>query len=565
MATLDPSCDVCLNLHVTKSAIVWCSECEEAICEECQQRHRIQNVTKNHKTTPIEDYQELPIYIANIKLECEDHNQKLDFFCSIHSEPCCTRCVFEKHKDCRELKPLPEVVEGVKSSAAFSDLEDRVKDMSQVIGQLIAEKLYHQSNLEVQSHTIITEVERVRKAINKHLNSIQNDLLHKIATTKGQQSENIDLLVRKLSQMKTNIAEIASGLEKTKQYASDYQTFLGIRKLIPEIENQEQDVISIESDHGMADVDLQLKMNKILDKMETNVSEFGRLEIYFSPPTKFALRKESQGQILLIPSSRCLSKLKLSKIRSFDIHKEESKRGENNFITGCDMFEDNRIVLIDKQNNRLVIHKEGFFIKQIRFEDTPLDVTIIDLNTVAVTFVEKKTISLVDVISSKILKTIFLVNKCFGICSFSGKLVVSLNYKIIKILDRSGTVESAVSKKDNATYCSVMNDKMWYAAQAKGLIYCCDLNGSVQWKFSCGKSDHPQGIAHDAFGNVFVTCENANKVIIINSNGTESRVLLTSDDGLTKPIAVHYNRKTDILLVCNKFGRCFMYKVQATN
>ncbi|VDI77912.1 Hypothetical predicted protein [Mytilus galloprovincialis] len=363
--------------------------------------------------------------------------------------------------------------------------------MSQVIGQLIAEKLYHKSNLEVQSHTIITEVERVRKAINKHLNSIKNDLLYKIATTKGQQSENIDLLIKKLSQMKTNIAVIASGLEKTKQHASDYQAFLGIRKWIPEIENQEQDVISIERDHGMADVDLQLKMNKILDKMETNVSEFGRLEIYFSPPTKFALRKERQ--------------------------------------------------------------------------DTPLDVTIIDLNTVALTFVEKKTISLVDVISSKIMKTIPLVNKCFGICSFSGKLVVSLNDKIIKILDRSGTVESVLSKKDNATYCSVMNDKMWYAAQAKGVIYCCDLNASVQWKFSCGKSDHPQGIAHDAFGDVFVTCENANMVIIIDFNGTESRVLLTRDDGLSKLIAVHYNRKTDVLLVCNKFGLCFMYKVQTTN
>ncbi|CAC5358234.1 unnamed protein product [Mytilus coruscus] len=565
MATSDPSCDICLNLHVTKSATVWCSECEEAICEECEQRHRIQKATKYHKTIKIEDYQELPIYIANIKLECEDHNQKLDFYCSIHDEPCCTRCVSEKHKDCRELKPLPEVAEGVKSSAAFSDLEDRVKDMSQVIGQLIEEKLYHQSNLEVQSKTIISEVDRVRKAINKHLNSIQNELLISIATTKGQQSENIDNLVGKLSKMKTNVAEIASGLEKTKQHASDYQTFLGVRKWIPEIENQERDVISIESDQGMADVDLQLTMNKILDKIEKNISEFGRLEIYFSPPKKFVLRKEKQGQILLIPSPRCFSKIKLSKIRSFDIQKAECKGDENGLITGCEMFEDNRIVLIDKRNNRLVIHREGFFIKQIRFDDTPLDVTIIDSNTVAVTFVEKKIISMVDVISSKILKTIPVVNKCFGICSFSGKLVVSLNDKIMKILALSGNVVSIVSIKDNATYCSVMNDKIYYAAQARGVIYCCDLNGSVLWEFSCRKSDHPQGIAHDASGNVFVSCENANKVIVIDFNGKESRVLLTSDDGLTKPRAVHYNRKTDILLVCNKLGRSFMYKVQNIN
>ncbi|CAC5358236.1 unnamed protein product [Mytilus coruscus] len=258
MAALDPSCDVCLNLHVTKSASVWCSECEEAMCGDCEPRHRTHKATKNHKTIPIADYQELPTSIVNIKLECEDHNQKLDFYCSIHSEPCCTRCVSEKHKDCRELKPLLEVVDG-----------------------MIKEKTDNKSNLEFKKKTLIAVVERVRKAINKHLDTIQGELLSKIGENEGREGEKIDCLVSKLSKIKTKVDEIANDVEKTKQHASNFQTFLVVDKWTREIENQEKEIISAQSDQTMANVDIQIKINPLLSKMEGDITEFGKLEIHF--------------------------------------------------------------------------------------------------------------------------------------------------------------------------------------------------------------------------------------------------------------------------------------------
>ncbi|CAC5385037.1 unnamed protein product [Mytilus coruscus] len=353
MATLDRSCDVCLNLHVTKSASVWCSECEEAICTDCEPRHRTQKATKKHKTIPIADYQKLPIYITNIKVECEDHNQKLDFYCSIHSEPCCTRCVSEKHKDCRELKPLPVVVDGVKSSAVFSDLEDRVKDMSQVIGQMIQEKRHNKSNLEVKKKTLIAEVDRVRKAINKRLDTIQGELLRKIGEIEEQEGDKIDCLVSKLSKIKTKVDEIANVVEKTKQYASNFQTFLGVNKWIREMENQEREVKSAQSDQNMANADIQIKISPILKKFEKDAFEFGKIDVNYSPRTKLVLRKDKQGQGLLVPSSQTISKIKLSKLRSFDIQQGDLEC----LITGCDVFEDDRIVFVDSivTNKRLII------------------------------------------------------------------------------------------------------------------------------------------------------------------------------------------------------------------
>ncbi|CAC5385041.1 unnamed protein product [Mytilus coruscus] len=208
---------------------------------------------------------------------------------------------------------------------------------------------------------------------------------------------------------------------------------------------------SAQNDNSMANVYIKIKTNPLLDNLENYVVEFGKFEINFSPLTKLILRKEKQGQQLLIPSSLSIGKIKLAKLRLFDIPKGTSKCT----ITGCDLFEDGRIVFVDSSeaNKRLVImNSEGSFITEIQFQDRSLDVTIINSNTVAVTMFEEELIFKVDIDTSKILLTIPVNEKCFGICFVDGKLVVSLKHDIIKIVDLSGNVMSQISQIDDSTH-----------------------------------------------------------------------------------------------------------------
>ncbi|CAC5385039.1 unnamed protein product [Mytilus coruscus] len=228
------------------------------------------------------------------------------------------------------------------------------------------------------------------------------------------------------------------------------------------------------------------------------------------------------------------------------------------------MFGDERMIFVDSRdvNKRIVVmNNKGSFIKEIKLTDIPFDVTVIDSNTAAVTLYKIKNIFIVDVNLCKILRTITVNNKCYGIRFIDGKLFVSMGDKTIKTFNLSGNVLSTVSKHHEATYCSVMNQTIYYAAEEAAIIYCCDLNGGAQWHFSCEKFEYPKGITHDSSGNVFVACRDVNKVIVIEFSGKESRVLLTCDDGIKRPLAILYNRKSDILLVCNRSGQCFMYKI----
>lgn len=47
------SCGMCLKNGNDKAAIIWCPECESALCDLCNDRHNQTNKTINHKTTTV--------------------------------------------------------------------------------------------------------------------------------------------------------------------------------------------------------------------------------------------------------------------------------------------------------------------------------------------------------------------------------------------------------------------------------------------------------------------------------------------------------------------------------
>lgn len=107
----------------------------------------------------------------------------------------------------------------------------------------------------------------------------------------------------------------------------------------------------------------------------------------------------------------------------------------------------------------------------------------------------------------------------------------------------------------------MFENRLYYAAVYDDVVCSCNLNGDVLWEFTCKELSKPHDITHDAFGNIFVTCEKSNKIILIGSRGKHYRVLLGDQDGMIEPRAIHYNRKTSVLLVCNTMGTCFLNKV----
>ena len=91
-------------------------------------------------------------------------------------------------------------------------------------------------------------------------------------------------------------------------------------------------------------------------------------------------------------------------------------------------------------------------------------------------------------------------------------------------------------------------------------MICCDLQGTTQWEFKDERVlKYPLGISADNDGNVYVAVGDSINVVVISPDGQRHRQLLSSKDGLVKPIVLDYERSTNKLLVVNMRDIAFLF------
>ena len=128
-----PDCGMCFTRHISKVSDIWCSECDEGLCLDCKEHHGASNSTIHHVTVPIEEYRKLPIFNLEIKEFCEKHNEKYQMFCKSHDCPCCRKCIIKDHKECKDIDIIEDIIQDVKTSVSFDDLQQQLSVISKNI------------------------------------------------------------------------------------------------------------------------------------------------------------------------------------------------------------------------------------------------------------------------------------------------------------------------------------------------------------------------------------------------------------------------------------------------
>lgn len=130
-------CGPCDFKHITVDPVAWCPECNEGMCSKCIEQHTAFAATRKHETIDMDNYRKLPRYLTSINLNCDDYDDKLNFYCRSHDERCCHTCIPGKHKECLNVTTLETVVKNVKSSTALADMLQGWKDLYHDITKMI--------------------------------------------------------------------------------------------------------------------------------------------------------------------------------------------------------------------------------------------------------------------------------------------------------------------------------------------------------------------------------------------------------------------------------------------
>ncbi|XP_071150347.1 uncharacterized protein [Mytilus edulis] len=342
-------CSLCQEDNETSTAVTWCAECEVFLCSECQKYHGRSKMSKNHQVMSIHDYQNLPESMLNIKNNCEDHDLKYELFCGFHDCACCTKCIKDKHDNCKGLVSLGEVVGNIKSSAFVSQVKT---DLINLHENLKTIKLFFSENLsalEKQKLEAISRVHTMRQSINNHLDKLEESLLDDIRSEFTNLQETIGNIKSEIDSKTDKIEEKQKDFSKMVEFSTDLQTYFGLHEVEKVIKQEEQFINKLKSADKLREKKMKVDCFD-LDSAVRCTKEFAKLSIYLSPENlQLQTKKESQLQsyfknpVLSIVKPLIKQRFKIPK---YPVH-----------ISGCQILPNSDIVFVDQEKNSFTIQQ----------------------------------------------------------------------------------------------------------------------------------------------------------------------------------------------------------------
>ena len=228
MSSSPSFCGMCDCRHISRPSEVWCSDCEEGLCTECLEQHSLAKPRRNHTMIPISEYWKLPSYVLENNELCKEHHKKFIIYCKEHERPCCRICILENHKDCKEVVIVENIINNVKTSHLFNEIERSIDELIETIGKIRQNRETNASAVKEQKILVENEIRELRTKIDKHLDKLQESLMKELTEKEnGITIETRELLVS-LDEKQKELTEHQTNIVNIKKHASDLQTYLAV-------------------------------------------------------------------------------------------------------------------------------------------------------------------------------------------------------------------------------------------------------------------------------------------------------------------------------------------------
>ncbi|XP_063418728.1 E3 ubiquitin-protein ligase TRIM71-like [Mytilus trossulus] len=272
-------CKICHDDGISNSAVTWCTECEVFFCENCQKPHSKSRLSKNHKTMSAEDYNKLPAFIQKISIQCKDHNKKFELYCSSHACPCCVQCITDKHQKCRDIKPLPDILKQVKSSASVQIFEKDLNDVKKNYDKAIKYMKTRIHVINIQKTEAVGEIRSMRKSIADYLNKLEQNILDDFEYKHSELKSNMNTLVEQMEQRVSKIDQMQSDFTEMTQYATELQMYVGLREIEKVTSQAVKYIDDLENVDQFSEKNIEVNIATVLQSILQDVKSFGDINI----------------------------------------------------------------------------------------------------------------------------------------------------------------------------------------------------------------------------------------------------------------------------------------------
>ncbi|XP_063411408.1 transcription intermediary factor 1-alpha-like [Mytilus trossulus] len=293
-------CDICLTRDLNKLAEEFCPQCEEVLCGDCRNHHKISKSSKSHQTISMDKYNKLPSFIKNISHNCEVHDCFLEVYCKSNDSLCCKRCLISSHKECKETFFIEDFLtpSSRHQSAALANVEKVLKYLDDNICFAIKDRNRNLTELREQKRVIVEQIKEKCQEINTVLDNLEGVLHDEVSAMGNEYCLKIDEVVMKLEDKKKRIDEIKKDFESVKMFASNLQIFIGTKAFQENVSTNEIKLQVLYDNGNLNNITLECKFNEKLEEFKDEIKAFGDIKVDSSDKhTSFSWKGDKSAQL----------------------------------------------------------------------------------------------------------------------------------------------------------------------------------------------------------------------------------------------------------------------------
>ncbi|XP_060082951.1 uncharacterized protein LOC132562232 [Ylistrum balloti] len=528
----------------TNPAKFWCKDMNMIFCETCKVQHHdimhddcgILDITGYGGPRPNQE-KSVP--------RCDQHDEKKVWYCEDHQLLGCNICVLKDHRGCKEVKTAMEYIQKLTEGSQLEEMKAALKKATEAM-KLLVKDFDEQLQILVQNQEIaLQSITDLRQDVDKRLNLLQKNATDKLIASFKEEKRNMDASLRQCERLMNSMLNTIKSSVTAVHENDNIETIVLYQRGQAEVESCK--ALITEMSKSYTSVSIKHQVTSDVDNLGDDVMG------------KIVFEKEPRP----IPSGIALP---LSERRVMEIGKYKIKTlsdTNNCYVCGVVYLPCDQIVVSDENNRKLKLFTDkGLCLDELTIRRRPLDLCLVNDNTVAVAVCSPNGVCVVKVEASKLSLSseinISGIGNCYGITHTDGRFVVSTYGGGVYSVTQDGVTD--LLHHYNKICWSLTHDPV--QGHTLVSVYNDTRGGVAVSRLSADKRHtdvlkvdvvrRASGIDMDREGNIYVCGNVSHNVIQMSWDGTHVRELLTSSDGMRTPWAIAV--RGDRFVVTNNSG-----------
>ena len=539
-------CALCQKKNQDVFADKYCHACEEYQCGECSSKyHEVSEPTLGHNVIHIDQLSTSSVSVdLNVFDICKHPNKVFEYVCGDHDTLCCSACIIEQHRSCKEVNDIS--TEARKGKVKIVDAVSVTRELEMTAKTLLLDIKGLEDDVTHQLKQMLKLIDAVKTSVMTQF----DDLMTSVESTCSRElqkslSENQDkTTTSKLIIKEMQLSE--SFLTSMDNNGTDEQKYIAARVV------SEQTAIHNSAIETQSGILYKLKPSLVYsDKLESFLKSGKNLATFRLEKNMLCPEVENTGATLKL-------------VTSVDVKQEEYDTGEP-LYSGMDFLPDGRLAVIDNTNKSLIIRDEHLKkLGNYKFDTVRYAVAVVSKEEVAVTSGRVNVLEFLHVNKNSritLTKTIKTATPFFSISMMNDDTFLVSTHedkRPMRMINMDGeekdfnNLPQKTYKRDGSMSVYVRNtDKLILTDRNDHAVFMYDNTDTcvTQTVVKDGRIKEPKGVCAGPGDSIFVCSKGSNSLVQVAT--LSGRVLGSHKVDMMFPYTVCISQDKKKLAVCN--------------